>query len=137
MYEYPITRVTRRVSHVEQELIILPVTRRVSHVEQELLILPGFQQRLVLVTHKFDVQWFVDRCLSFCPFSFQPLHFLSFFDLRLLITSLVSSLFFILYTHETFVSIRYVISVVLTTGWMIFSGTNNPQADDRNKNVYI
>ena len=27
MYEYPITRVTRRVSHVEQELPIIPVTR--------------------------------------------------------------------------------------------------------------
>ena len=34
---------------------------------------------------------FVDRCLSFCPFLFWPLHCLFFFDVRILITPLVSS----------------------------------------------
>jgi hypothetical protein len=34
---------------------------------------------------------FVDRCLSFCTFFVWPLCFLSFFDLRNLITSSVSS----------------------------------------------
>jgi hypothetical protein len=34
---------------------------------------------------------FVDRCLSFCTFSFWPLCCLFFFDIRILIASLVSS----------------------------------------------
>ena len=34
---------------------------------------------------------FVDRCLSFCIFSFWPLCCLFFFDIRILITPLVSS----------------------------------------------
>ena len=34
---------------------------------------------------------FVDLCLSFCPFFFWPLCCLSYFDIRLLITPLVSS----------------------------------------------
>jgi hypothetical protein len=34
---------------------------------------------------------FVDRCLSFCPFSFSHCCWLFFFDLRILITLLVSS----------------------------------------------
>jgi uncharacterized RDD family membrane protein YckC len=34
---------------------------------------------------------FVDRCLSFCPFSFWPLCCLFFFDLPILITPLLSS----------------------------------------------
>ena len=33
---------------------------------------------------------FVYRCLSFCPFFIWPLYFLSFFDLRILITHLIS-----------------------------------------------
>jgi hypothetical protein len=33
---------------------------------------------------------FVDRCLSFCTCFFWPLYCLSFFDLRILITSLIS-----------------------------------------------
>ena len=35
--------------------------------------------------------WFVNRCLFFCPFSFWQLCCLSFFDLRIVITLLVSS----------------------------------------------
>ena len=38
-----------------------------------------------------DFLCLVDRCLSICPFSFWLLYCLSFFDLRILITSLVSS----------------------------------------------
>jgi hypothetical protein len=34
---------------------------------------------------------FVDRCLSFCPFLFWPLCCLFFFDIRILISPLVSS----------------------------------------------
>ena len=58
---------------------------------------------------------FVDRCLSLCPCSFGPLCCLSFFDLRILITPLVSSnsscskckLFFFIFAdnvHSAFIS---------------------------------
>ena len=50
---------------------------------------PSLFVRFVLFYLLFSVYWFVDRCLSFF---FWPLHCLS-FDLRLLITPLVSSNF--------------------------------------------
>ena len=43
----------------------------------------------VRVTRSF--MCFVDRCLSFCPFFFWPLSCLFFFDIRILITPVVSS----------------------------------------------
>jgi hypothetical protein len=68
------------------------LSRRVSLVELELLTLPEHlnsppvfsgvrvTQSLVLYV------CFVDRCLSFCTFSFGHLCFLLFFDIRFLIT---------------------------------------------------
>ena len=46
---------------------------------------------LVMLCTIFSVQCSIDHCLSFCPFLFWPLYCLSAFDLRLLITTLVSS----------------------------------------------
>ena len=77
----------------------LTVTRRVLRVEQELLFLPkdmssppvfsGVRFARILV---FCIV--LCRSSSFCSFSFLPLYFLSFFHLRFLITSLLSSWFF-------------------------------------------
>ena len=46
-----------------------------------------------LLNLQLQVQYFVNHCLSFCLFFFWPLHCLSFFELRLHITPLVSSSF--------------------------------------------
>ena len=54
---------------------------------------PQFLVRIVLFNLQFSMYCCVDRCLSVCVFSFRPLHFLSFLDLRLLISPLVSSNF--------------------------------------------
>ena len=75
-----VTRLTRRIPLVEQELPTFP-----EHLSSP----PDFSgvpfiRSLVL--------WvcFVNRCLSFFSFSFWPLCCLYFFDLRILITPLVS-----------------------------------------------
>ena len=73
---------SRRVPMVEQELLTRP-----EHLSSP----PGFSgvhvtQSLVLYIS------FVDRCLSFLYFFIRPLCCLSFFDLRILITPLVSSI---------------------------------------------
>ena len=74
-----VTRLTRRVSLVEQELHTLP-----EHLGSP----PVFSR--VRITRSLDLNLcFVDRCLFFCTFS-RPLCFL-FFDLRILITPFVSS----------------------------------------------
>jgi hypothetical protein len=53
---------------------------------------PRFIVRFVLLDLKFYVSCFVERCLSFCTFSFgHCVACLFFFDLRILITPLVSS----------------------------------------------
>ena len=44
----------------------------------------------VLFNLQFSVQCFVDHCLSFCPFSVWPIYCLSFFDIKLLVTPVVS-----------------------------------------------
>ncbi len=77
-----ITRLTRRVSLVEQELLTLP-----KHLRSP----PVFSG--VHVTRSL-VLWlcFVDHCLSFCFFFFWPLYCL-FFDLRILITPWYLQLF--------------------------------------------
>ena len=66
------------VSQVEQELLTLPV-----HLSSS----PGFSGARITRSLTFCV-CFVDRCLSFF---FWPLCCLFFFDLRILITPLVSS----------------------------------------------
>jgi hypothetical protein len=56
-----VTRLTRRVPLVEQELLHLP-----EHLSSP-RVLVGF----VLLDHKFYVYvFFLDRCLSFCTFTF-------------------------------------------------------------------
>jgi hypothetical protein len=66
-------------------------------VEQELLIIPEHMSAPqvfsgVRVTRSLVLcVCFVDRCLSFCTFSFSPLCCLFVFDIRILITPLVSS----------------------------------------------
>jgi hypothetical protein len=66
-------------------------------VEQELLTLPEHHEFTpvfirVRVTRSLVVcVCFVDRCFSFCIFFFWPLCCLFFFDIRILITPLVSS----------------------------------------------
>ena len=72
---------TRRVPLVEQELLTLP-----EHVSSP----PVFSG--VHVTRSLVLcVCFVDRCLFFCIFFFWPLYCLYFFDMRTLITPLVSS----------------------------------------------
>jgi hypothetical protein len=75
-----VTRLTRRLSLVEQELLTLP-----EHLSSP----PAFSGVCVIRSLVLCV-CFVDRCLSFF---FWPLCCLFFFDLRILITSLVSSNF--------------------------------------------
>jgi hypothetical protein len=71
-------------------LYLVKITRRESVVEHELLTVsehltsPRFLVGVHVVRSVIFCVVFVDNCLSFCPFSF---------DLRLLITSLVSSTF--------------------------------------------
>jgi hypothetical protein len=68
-----VTRLTRRVSLLEQELLTLP-----EHLSSP----PVFSG--VHVTRSLVLcVCFVDRCLSFCPFFLWPLCCLSFIDLRL------------------------------------------------------
>jgi hypothetical protein len=76
-----VTRLTRRVPLVEQELLTLP---------EQLTSPPVFSG--VRVTRSLVLYvCFVDRCLSFCTFFFWPLCCLFFFDIRILIAPLVSS----------------------------------------------
>ena len=70
-----VTRLTRLVSLVEQELPTLP---------QHLSSPPAFSG----VRVRGDMCVFVDRCLSFCTFSFWPLYCLFFFDIRIMVTPL-------------------------------------------------
>jgi len=76
-----VTRLTRRVPLVEQELHTLPEHPSSSPVFSGVRV----TQSLVLYV------CFVDRCLSFCTFFFWPLCCLFFFDIRFLIAPLVSS----------------------------------------------
>ena len=72
-----VTRLTRRVPLVEQELCTLP-----EHLNHS---------RGARVTRSLALcVCFVNRCLSFCTFFFWPLSCLSFFDLWILLTPLVS-----------------------------------------------
>ena len=76
-----VTRSTRRVPPVEQELLSF----RGTWVHHQLFSEVRVTRSLVLYV------CFVDRCLSFCIFLIWPLWCL-FFDLRILITPLVSSI---------------------------------------------
>ena len=76
-----VTRFTRRVPLVEQELLTLPEHLSSPPVSDEVRV-TGF---LVLCV------CFVDRCSSFCTFVLWPLFCLFFFDIRILIAPLVSS----------------------------------------------
>jgi hypothetical protein len=78
-----VTRLTRRVPLVEQELITLP-----EHLSSP-PVFSGFRVTRSLVL----CVCIVDRCLSFCTFSFVcwPLCCPFFFDIRILIAPLVSS----------------------------------------------
>jgi hypothetical protein len=71
-----VTRLTRRVPLVGHELLTLP-----EHLSSPL------DFRGVRVTRSLVLcVCFVDRCWSFCPFSFWSFVCLSFFDLQILIT---------------------------------------------------
>ena len=72
-----VTRLTRRVPLVEQELSTFP---------EHLILPPVFSVTRSLVL----CVCFIDRCLSFCIFFFWPCCCL-FFNIRILITPLVSS----------------------------------------------
>ena len=75
-----VTRLTRRVPLVEQEMLTLQ-----GHLGSP-LVYSG-----VRITRSLDLcVCFVDHCLSFCTF-FWPLWCLFFFNIRILITTLVSS----------------------------------------------
>jgi len=77
-----ITRLARRMSLVEQELLTLP-----DHLSSP-PVFSGVRVTRCLVL----CVCFVDRCLSFCTFSFgHCVVRLFFFDIRILITPLVSS----------------------------------------------
>ena len=71
----------RRVPLVEQELLTLPEHLRSPQVFSGVPV----TRSLVLYV------CFVGRCLSFCTFFFWPEYCLFFFDIRILITPLVSS----------------------------------------------
>ena len=76
-----VTRITRQVPLVEQELLTLP-----EHLSSP-PVFSGVRVTRYLVVYVY----FVDRCLSFCTFFFWLLCCLFFFDIRILITPLVSS----------------------------------------------
>jgi hypothetical protein len=76
-----VTRLKQRVPLVEQELLTLPEYLNSSSVFSGVRV----ARSLVVCV------CFVDRFLSFCPFSFWPLCCLFFFDIQILITPLVSS----------------------------------------------
>jgi len=81
LYTGFVTRLTRRVPLVEQELLTLP-----EHLSSPPVV-NGVRVTRSLVL----CVCFVDRCLSFCTFVFWLLWCLFFFDIRILIISLVSS----------------------------------------------
>jgi hypothetical protein len=76
-----VTRLTRRLQLVEQELPTLP-----EHLSSP-SVFTGVRVTRYLVL----CACFVNRCWSFCIFFVWPLCCLSFFELRILITPLVSS----------------------------------------------
>ena len=69
------------MSLVEHELIILP-----EHLNSP-TVFSGIRVMRSLVL----CVCFVDRCLSYCPFFLWPLCYLFFFDIRILVSPLVSS----------------------------------------------
>ena len=78
-----VTRLTRRVSLVEQELPTLP-----EHLSSP----PGFEWGLCYSIFSFRCFWMLCRLLFvLLSFFFWPLCCLSFFNLRILITPLASS----------------------------------------------
>ena len=76
-----VTRLTQQVPLVEQELLTLP-----EHLSSP-PVFSGVRVTRSLVLYV----CFVDRCLSFCTFSFGPLCCLFFVDIRIPITPLISS----------------------------------------------
>jgi hypothetical protein len=76
-----VTRVTRRVLLMEQELLAHPKHPRWP---------PVFNEVCVALSLVF-MCCFIDRWLSLCPFSLLPLYYLFFFDLWVLVIPLVSS----------------------------------------------
>jgi hypothetical protein len=78
-----VTRLTRPVSLVEQGLLTL-----LEHM-RSLPAVSGVRVTRSLVLYV----CFVDRCLPFCTFLLWPLCCLFFFDIRIMITPLVSSNF--------------------------------------------
>jgi hypothetical protein len=93
-----VTRLTRRVSLVEQELPTLP----------EHLSSLRFWWNSYYSIFSFIHVCFVDRFLSFCIFCFWPLCCLFFFDVWILITPLVSSS----YSYTTWYMLCLAISVL-------------------------
>ena len=76
-------RGTRRVPHVEQELLSLP-----RH-----LCTPPVLVWFMLLDLQFSIQWFADPCLSICHFSLSHCY-LFFFDLRFCLYLNVDIFFF-------------------------------------------
>jgi len=102
-----VTRLTWRVSLVEQELLTLP-----EHLSSPPVFSEVRDTRYVLYV------CFVDHCLSFCTFFFWPLCCLFFFDIRILITSLVSS--------NSSYGILQLILFHLPQAWLTLVNFNNP-----------
>jgi hypothetical protein len=73
-----VTRLTRRVPLVEQELLTLP-----EHLSSP-PVFSGVRVTWSLVL----CVCFADRCMSFCTFFFWPLCCLFFFDMQILVASL-------------------------------------------------
>ena len=91
-----VTRLTRRVPLVEQELLTIP-----EHLSSP-PIFSGIRVTRSLVLYV----CFVDRCLSFCTFFFWPLCCLFIFDMQILITHLVSSNSSYIFIYANIVSMR-------------------------------
>jgi hypothetical protein len=104
-----VNRLTRRVPLVEQELLTLP-----EHLSSP-PVFSGVRVTRSLVLYV----CFVDRCLSFCTFSFGQLCCLFVFDIRILIVPLVSSnssSMYIIYLY-TYWGWIYIIQISLYNFW--------------------
>ena len=116
-----VTRLTRRVSLVEQELLTLP---------QHLSSPPNFGR--VRVTRSLVLYvWFCRSLFVLLYFFFWPLFCLLYFDLRILITPLVSP------NYSYTMTIKFIVSYHFTIVWNIATKNNINYAKFQNVLIAI
>ena len=96
MYLFHWNMVTNLSMHcLIPHIYVITCDKSDSLVKQELLTFPEHPNSPPIFSGgrvaQSLVSCFIDHCLYFCPLFIRSLHFLSFFDLRLMITTLISS----------------------------------------------